>query len=887
MVAPQMGGGRQGQSIETLYVDIAARADKLVQDAEQAVATVINRLDDLEDKNKQVEKSFGRLGKFMRDALAVGTGMLVARMGGTLVNAVMNFGRSMIQANAQMQTFQQSFTVLTGSAEEAGEIIEWVKEQARATPFDVPGLIQASQMLMTWGLDLKEWFTVVGDTAAAMNRPLSQVVNAIGTLASGQTGEAVRRFRDLGINLREFMGRGLEFDAQGAMVTPLEEAIPFVKRILEEKYGGMMESQSKTWAGVMSNMGDTWQELVRVMGKPIFDDLNAMLFDLYNWIEANQEQLISFAETLGEALGGTLTMLVNIVEGFAQIAGWLDTIIGKVLGTPDWMQEGLETGGKLAGIGGGLLTGTRVFWEQALAGEDLEKAAAEGQAAWLQAMLNVIGEVERLSVAVDDMTEDQLVGIRAVEEAWGGAFGVVGDGVAMTDEQMQQMFEFARRGMEAIAAADVLRALEATNVVMRGATAAWEEQNFVVMQVARTYEAARQKFIEVKEAQDALTAAIAAQRAELGELMGLVGEVADKYTTKLDALIKAHEEKIRELIASTAEEVGKIESKAGEEIAEATKQTQDDIASARESFAREQLRARRRFNREWARLLREQNQEVIDAEWEYQYDRENILIDGDERALADLEARYKHEKDVRKREHGDARGDLSDRFEAEEKERQERFNQTIKDLEARLEVEIDNIRKEAAEEVAVKKEALEERLANEDQALSERLQKMGEMLADEIGDNEDATALILELWTTMYGAQVTAALTAGITTRNDLNRTISLALRALQVLQQVAATPTRRSVPQVPGGPIEYQFGGYTPPFKAAAITDPNEWIATAGTTRALERAIGGPLTQQRVRSFAKRRMDFYLHGSGVPAGELRALRSELVRAMSQAGTEF
>ena len=117
--------------------------------------------------------------------------------------------------------FQKSFEVLTGSAKEAGEIINWVRDQAKKTPFDVPGLINASQMLMTWGLDLKEWFTVVGDVAAGMNRPITQVVNGIGTLATGQTGEAVRRFRDLGINLREFTDR-LQFDARGAMITPLE-----------------------------------------------------------------------------------------------------------------------------------------------------------------------------------------------------------------------------------------------------------------------------------------------------------------------------------------------------------------------------------------------------------------------------------------------------------------------------------------------------------------------------------------------------------------------------------------------------------------------------------------------------------------------------------------
>ena len=177
MVAGPTGGGTPGTSIETLYVDVAARADRLVTEATAAVNEVLKQLDRIEEKTEEMDAG-GGIGGVLTGALSAGLGFGMAQMGLNSIRAVVDkvksLGSQLISTNAQLQMFTQSFTVLTGSAEEAGEIIDWVREQAKATPFDVPGLIQASQMLMTWGLDLKEWFEVVGDVAAGMQRPISR-----------------------------------------------------------------------------------------------------------------------------------------------------------------------------------------------------------------------------------------------------------------------------------------------------------------------------------------------------------------------------------------------------------------------------------------------------------------------------------------------------------------------------------------------------------------------------------------------------------------------------------------------------------------------------------------------------------------------------------------
>jgi hypothetical protein len=883
-----------GDSIETLYVDIAARADQLVQDAEEAIQAVVKNLDQIEDKTKETQSAFSQLGDFIKQSFTVATGIGLANIGAQISQSIVGFGRAMIQTNAQMQTYEQSFTVLTGSAEEAGEIIEWVKEQAKETPFDVPGLIEASQMLMTWGLDLKEWFTVVGDTAAAMNKPLSQVVGAIGSLASGQTGEAVMRFRNLGLNLREYTQ--LEFDAQGALVTPLEKALPIVRQIMEERFGGMMAAQSKTWAGVMSNMGDTWQQFIQIVGEPIFETLNAALLDLQKWVNENQEEIETFASNLGTSLSDALNTAKDLLGIFGKLLdfvadvnkeeieiGSIEIDISEGSFERDIQQIKNVAGDAASALG--IFTGTFQALKESFRGE-----APEGMNKIDHALLRIKENMQGVKeevVGTDPVIKDVTTSVLELTEAQRIATQAVRDWHPGMENLSDQAV------VQQVAIADASRATEAymvilasTGMVSDEALEAYREQYAGVRALTDVYREAKTQYEEVTEAQNALTEAYAAQTAEMQAAREAVTEVAEEMGDRLQDAIDQYEETVAGLRESTAEAIAGIEAAAEQSVQDATARTQDEIARLREDFSREQIRRRRQFNQEWARLIREQNQENLDAEWEYQYRKEQLLLEGDEIVLAELEARYAHEKDVRGREQGDARGDLQQGFDEENQERQDQFERQIEALQERLEIEVENIREKAAEEVQAKKDALEERLSHEDAKMEERLQKLGENLQTEIGDNELATTIILQAWEQMYGAQVAAALAAGMQIRADLDAITLRAIRASSALQTALRSPTRRgpgTQQHVEGG-VEYQEGGYTPDAKTSITTDPGEWVATAATTRALENALGGPLTQGGVQALitSRRALDVNINAAGLPADMIEKLYDDLLDAMNE-----
>ena len=106
----------QGQPIEVLYVEIAAKADALVADAQEAVNTVVEQMKRVDQATQETESMYKRLGRSIKQALSIAAGIQFANMGTQLTRMVVGFGKALITSNAQLQMFTKSFTVLTGSA---------------------------------------------------------------------------------------------------------------------------------------------------------------------------------------------------------------------------------------------------------------------------------------------------------------------------------------------------------------------------------------------------------------------------------------------------------------------------------------------------------------------------------------------------------------------------------------------------------------------------------------------------------------------------------------------------------------------------------------------------------------------------------------------------
>ncbi len=368
------------ETIEKTVIRIEADVKRALDEIQKVKGEVAG----IDDETAKVSAGTGKSSALMA---AAWSGVAVAVAAATA--AVTAFGIYSTKAASDVEQYLVSLGVLYKSQEQAGEQMQWIFEFARSTPFEVGGLVDASIKLKAFGLEAQDVLEVLGDTAAATSKPIDQVVNAYGRLSVGDTGQAIAMFRDIGVNLKNI--EELEFDARGALVTPLEQAMPLVKKYLQDEFGGLMEAQSQTAKGIGSNIKDSmYQAGLAVMGF--------------------EKDTASFSETglftaMKDGLQGALDF-INMID-FSAIGKSVEAAFSSVREAVDDFRRGLE-GTDLSGFSNALklIAGAlKGVWDAAVKYDFFEflGKAIQNSISYLNTFLKVITEtvVLGMNIAID------------------------------------------------------------------------------------------------------------------------------------------------------------------------------------------------------------------------------------------------------------------------------------------------------------------------------------------------------------------------------------------------------------------------------------------------------------------------------------------------------
>ena len=249
--------------------------------------------------------------------------------------ALAGLGVIAVRSAAQMEQTEKAFTTLLKSADLAKDFLAELERFAAATPFELPGLLNASKRLLAFGFNAQQVIpilTAIGDSAAALGmgeEGINRLTTAIGQIQAKAkvSAEEMNQINETGIPawqlLADTIGTSIP-EAMDMASKGMIDGATGVQAILtgmNKQFGGMMAEQSQTINGMLSNIQDSIGQLSTVVGKEITEAFNL------------KGAAAEFQDTLGEftaiakqsGIGEALRQMVPTEVGMA-IAG-LGTLI--------------------------------------------------------------------------------------------------------------------------------------------------------------------------------------------------------------------------------------------------------------------------------------------------------------------------------------------------------------------------------------------------------------------------------------------------------------------------------------------------------------------------------------------------------------------------------
>lgn len=242
---------------------------------------------------KNIENGFDKLKSTVtKTVAALGIG-----------NLTKDFISTGVQYNAEIEKYQTALTTLTGSVEEANKVIQQIKQDAATTPFDVAGLTQANQLLISTGLsadDSRETILALGNAISATgggNDELSRM--AVNLQQIKNTGKAaavdIKQFAFAGIDIYGLLADYLGVTKQEAaeMEVTWDSLNGALIKASQEggKYFGAMENQSKTLNGQWATLKDNFNEFAGKALTPLTNMLKDTVLPILNEIISGGENI--------------------------------------------------------------------------------------------------------------------------------------------------------------------------------------------------------------------------------------------------------------------------------------------------------------------------------------------------------------------------------------------------------------------------------------------------------------------------------------------------------------------------------------------------------------------------------------------------------------------
>ena len=316
---------------------------QLIFDAETGKITgVAKNINRINSAFKETEKRVGSVKSAVKGLVSAFAGMYAAR-------EALSFVKDSLDIAEKFEKFRSILETIEGSAEKAGKAMSWIKDFAQKTPYELAQVTDAFVKLKSYGIDpLKDnILKTLGDTAAAMGKPLEQAVEAIADAVTGEN----ERLKEFGIRASKMADKFkyVWTDASGKtkeiVIKNNRDIIKStLKAIFDSKYAGAMEKMSKTWEGLISNLKDGWtnfkEELVVKSG--LFDGLKrgiGLVNGYFGELLKNKKIIKELGGAIASFAKGSIEAFRIIVKGATYLGEGFYTIKYAWDSVAGWLKE--------------------------------------------------------------------------------------------------------------------------------------------------------------------------------------------------------------------------------------------------------------------------------------------------------------------------------------------------------------------------------------------------------------------------------------------------------------------------------------------------------------------------------------------------------------------
>jgi len=273
------------------------------------------------------------------------------------------FKTQFVDVAAQFEQFETALRVLNqGDAGKAKSQMEWIRQFATETPYELSEVTDAFVRLRGFGMDpMKGLLQVLGDTAAGLpGKRISDVVDAMADAVMGQNERLVEmqvKASKVGNNIvYEYTDAAGKQSKMMAKANDRAQIQATLMKIWGDKFGGMMKAQSQTWVGITSNLSDKWSGFaMSVMQSGVFDwmkDKMGGLLQTLDELSANGT-LQAWAKDVGDKLltffNAAWEKLPKVWDGMQKLGdklAWVADLLGG------WDNFAITVGALMTGLVG-------------------------------------------------------------------------------------------------------------------------------------------------------------------------------------------------------------------------------------------------------------------------------------------------------------------------------------------------------------------------------------------------------------------------------------------------------------------------------------------------------------------------------------------------------